>query len=179
MGENIGNYIQRLRLEHIAHLLLNTQMTLDELTKNTNYQTKASLAKAFRKHFGMPTSEYKRYYNGQISNAARQKDVGLIPEIRKIRELKMKKTVLMIITSLWICSNINVYSQELTDNQEIEITAEISALFDKNIKAAENLDVKELTDCVNDTLKAGFIENGKSCIPICKIFAKRDSKSLS
>ncbi len=64
----------------------------------------------------------------------------------------------MIITSLWICSN--VYSQGLTNNQKVKISSEIAALFEKNIKAAENIDVKGLTDCVNDTLKAGFIENG-------------------
>lgn len=86
MGENIGTYIQRLRLEHIAHLLLNTQMTLGEIVKNTNYQTKASLAKAFRKHFGISTSEYKQYYGGQVSNIERQKEVGLVPDIRKIQE---------------------------------------------------------------------------------------------
>lgn len=85
-GENIGTYIQRLRLEYIAHLLLNTQMTLDEIAKNTNYQTKASLAKAFRKHFGMSTSEYKRLCSGQVSVKERQKEVGLVPQIQKIQE---------------------------------------------------------------------------------------------
>jgi len=86
-GETIGNYIQRLRLEHIAHLLLNTQMTLDEIARNTNYQTKASLAKAFRKHFGMSTSQYKQYHNGQISDATKLSEVGLVPEIRRVQEI--------------------------------------------------------------------------------------------
>ena len=70
----------------------------------------------------------------------------------------MKKIVLMIITSLAICSS--VYSQKLTSSQKEKITSEINALFDRNIKAAENLDSKGLSDCVNDTLKAGFINNG-------------------
>lgn len=83
-GENIGIYIHRLRLEKIAHLLLNTHMTLDEIALRTNYQTKTSLAKAFRKHFGMSTSEYRRYHDGQISAIDRQKEIGLVPEIRKI-----------------------------------------------------------------------------------------------
>lgn len=87
MGENIGTYIQRLRLEHIAHLLLNSQMTLDEIATSTNYQTKSSLAKAFRKQFGMSTSEYKQYYSEQVSNIERQKEVGLVPDIRKIQEI--------------------------------------------------------------------------------------------
>lgn len=86
-GENIGNYIYRLRLEYIAHLLINTQMTLNEICQHTNYQSKGSLAKAFRKHFGMSTSEYKQQFSGQISAIDRQQDIGLVPEIRKIQEI--------------------------------------------------------------------------------------------
>ena len=73
----------------------------------------------------------------------------------------MKKVALMtiaIIASIGICSS--VYSQGLTKNQKEKITSEIAADFEKNIKASENLDAKGLFDCVNDTLKAGFIDNG-------------------
>jgi len=70
----------------------------------------------------------------------------------------MKRVVLMIIASLGICSS--VYSQGLTKNQKEKIASEIAVDFEKNIKAAESFDVKGLTDCVNDTLKAGFIDNG-------------------
>jgi len=65
--------------------------------------------------------------------------------------------VLMFIASL-VCSN--VYSQELTINQKEKIASEIAADFDKNIKAAESFDAKGLADYVNDTLKAGFMNNG-------------------
>ena len=70
----------------------------------------------------------------------------------------MKRVVIMFITSLVVCSN--VYSQELTQNQKEKIASEIAANFEKNIKVAEIFDIKGLTDCVNDTLKAGFIDNG-------------------
>ena len=70
----------------------------------------------------------------------------------------MKRIVLMIITFLWICSG--VYSQELTKNQKEKIASEIVADFEKNIKASESFDAKGLTDCVDDTLKAGFMNNG-------------------
>jgi hypothetical protein len=70
----------------------------------------------------------------------------------------MKRVVLMIITSLGICSS--VYSQGLTKNQKEKIASEITADFEKNLKAAEGFDAKGLTDCVNDDLKAGFINNG-------------------
>ena len=70
----------------------------------------------------------------------------------------MKSVILMIITSLWIYSS--VYSQGLTENQKEKIASEINAIFEKNAKAGENIDVKGLTEFVNDTLKAGFIDNG-------------------
>ena len=64
----------------------------------------------------------------------------------------------MMITSLLICSS--VYSQVLTKNQREKIASEIAADFEKNIKASENFNTKGLIDCVDDTLKAGFINNG-------------------
>ena len=71
----------------------------------------------------------------------------------------MKRIVIvMIITSLCICSS--AYSQGLSKNQKEKIASEISTLFEKNAKVGENVDVKGLTEFVNDTLKAGFIENG-------------------
>ena len=70
----------------------------------------------------------------------------------------MKKVVLLLIASLGICSS--VCSQELTKNQKEKISSEIAADFEKNIKASESFDAKGLTDCVDDTFKAGFINNG-------------------
>ena len=70
----------------------------------------------------------------------------------------MKRVVLMFIASLWICSSI--YSQGLTQNQKEKIVSEIAADFEKNIKSSESFNAKGLTDCVSDTLKAGFINNG-------------------
>ena len=70
----------------------------------------------------------------------------------------MKRTVLLIIVSLGICSG--VYSQELTQSQKEKTTSEIASDFEKNIKASESFDTKGLSDCVNDALKAGFINNG-------------------
>ena len=64
----------------------------------------------------------------------------------------------MIITFLWFFSSVN--SQDLTSSQKAQITSEIDLLFEKNAKVGENVDVKGLTEFVNDTLKAGFIENG-------------------
>ncbi|MDR2919177.1 MAG: GyrI-like domain-containing protein [Tannerella sp.] len=61
-GENIWTYIQRLRLEYIAHLLIVTEQSIESIRLQTNYQTKFSLAKAFKKHFGISMTEYRTRY---------------------------------------------------------------------------------------------------------------------
>jgi len=70
----------------------------------------------------------------------------------------MGKIVFMIVASLAICSS--VFSQKLTNSQKEKITSEITADFEKNVKAAESIDIKGIANCVNDTLKVGFIDNG-------------------
>lgn len=85
-GENIGSYIQRLRLEHIAHLLVSTDFTLNQISEQTNYQTKFSLAKAFKKHFGVSTSQYREKYKPMYD----EQHAVITPEIRSIRGLYLE-----------------------------------------------------------------------------------------
>jgi len=85
-GENISGYIQRLRLEHIAHLLIATDLTLEQIISKTNYQTKFSLAKAFKKHFGITSSEYRKRY--RLYNPVYISEES-VPEIRNLNQLKV------------------------------------------------------------------------------------------
>ena len=79
-GETVAVFVQRLRLEQIAHLLLSTDDTLERIVHRTNYTTKHALAKAFHKHFGMTTSVYKqRYKSSAVATACLAE-----PEIRHI-----------------------------------------------------------------------------------------------
>ena len=48
------------------------------------------------------------------------------------------------------------YSQDLSS----KLIREINQLFDKSIKAGEELDVTRISENVNDSLKTGFIDNG-------------------
>ena len=59
-GENIGEYIVRLRLENAAQLLKVTESTLDAIALKCGYQTKHALSKAFKKHFGVSPSAYRK-----------------------------------------------------------------------------------------------------------------------
>lgn len=84
-GENIGSYIQRLRMEHIAHLLLSTDYSLNKILEQTNYQTKCSIAKAFKRHFGVSTSQYREKYKQPICIP----DTEITPVIRLIDPIKI------------------------------------------------------------------------------------------
>jgi len=52
------------------------------------------------------------------------------------------------------------YSQDLSGTLIQKIENEITLAFDKSIKAGEKLDVTAISECVNDSLKTGFIDNG-------------------
>lgn len=91
IGENIGEYIIRLRLECIAHKLSSTRLTLTQLAGQTTYQSKFALSKAFRKHFGVSPSQY-RVQPKSYPSRIRQEPfhaLDLNPEIRRIEHLKV------------------------------------------------------------------------------------------
>ena len=81
-GENISAYIQRLRLENTAHKAISTNLPINEIVKHSCYQTKASLAKAFHKHFGMSMSAYRVQYQDTLPG--NESLSALQPEIKKL-----------------------------------------------------------------------------------------------
>ncbi|MEQ9300099.1 MAG: nuclear transport factor 2 family protein [Cyclobacteriaceae bacterium] len=52
------------------------------------------------------------------------------------------------------------FSQDLSFVLIDKIEKEITQLFDKSIRAGEKLDIKGITENIDDTLKTGFIDNG-------------------
>lgn len=73
IGENLGEYVQRLRLEYVAGKLKTTELNLSTLAEKAGYNTEQALSKAFKKYFGVPPSAYKqastdnKTYNDQLS----------------------------------------------------------------------------------------------------------------
>ena len=63
IGESVGTYISRLRLENAAQKLQITDFTLTEIAEKTGYQSQYSLSKAFKKHFGLTPSAFKNIQN--------------------------------------------------------------------------------------------------------------------
>lgn len=70
IGESVGTYISRIRLENAAQKLQITNFTLTEIAERTGYQSQYSLSKAFKKHFGVTPSAFKNiqtYFSSQVS----------------------------------------------------------------------------------------------------------------
>ena len=98
-----------------------------------------------------------RVFYSSLGHVAKDFDV---PEALEIMKRGICWAAMSLHEKTEACLIHSVYSQGLTQNQKEKIVSEITADFEKNIKAAENLDAKGLTDCVDDTFKAGFINNG-------------------
>ncbi len=61
VGESIGEYVRRLRLERAATQLMYTARPVTELAFDAQYETLESFSRAFRRVFGVPPSEYRQH----------------------------------------------------------------------------------------------------------------------
>ena len=59
LGEPLGSYITRLRLETSVQLLKMTGLPATEIAYKTGYDSLSSFSKAFKKRFGVSPSEYR------------------------------------------------------------------------------------------------------------------------
>lgn len=91
MGENVGEYIARLRLENIAQRLRMTKATLDKIALETGYATKHALSKAFKKHFGISPSSYRKLPQNVafFDKKSDQSNILVEPEIRTVEAKKI------------------------------------------------------------------------------------------
>ncbi|MBK5721926.1 AraC family transcriptional regulator [Dysgonomonas sp. Marseille-P4677] len=91
IGENIGEYTNRIKLEYIAEHLQMTRYNLDEIASKTGYGTKYALSKAFKKHFGISPSAFRSQEKDPFNFFARNERaiINLAPDIREIEEKKV------------------------------------------------------------------------------------------
>jgi AraC family transcriptional regulator len=90
IGENIGEYVQRLRLENAALKLRTTPMLIEDIAGQTGYQSVQSLSKAFKKQFGVAPSAYRHLAGNNIvcyKPTPGNHEIP-IPEVRTIGDLK-------------------------------------------------------------------------------------------
>lgn len=60
MGVNLNDYINRLRLERAAVLLLDTSLSMESIAESVGYGSAKYFFKRFKDHFGMTPSTYKQ-----------------------------------------------------------------------------------------------------------------------
>ncbi|GGI57817.1 AraC family transcriptional regulator [Winogradskyella haliclonae] len=59
LGEPIGAYITKTRLETAAKMLRYSTSSIEEIAYNVGFETPSSLSKAFKNHFGISPSEHR------------------------------------------------------------------------------------------------------------------------
>ena len=59
LGEPIGTFIIRTRIETAARLIRYTKLTIEEVAYSVGYDTPSSLSKAFKKFYNISPKEYR------------------------------------------------------------------------------------------------------------------------
>lgn len=59
-GIKLLDYIHNTRIEHVKRLLINSQMSLQEIACKTGYYDRHAMSRVFRRYVGMSPSEYRR-----------------------------------------------------------------------------------------------------------------------
>ncbi len=60
LGEPIGAYISRTRLETAAKMIRYSTLNIEAIAYNVGFETPSSLSKAFKIHFGISPTEYRK-----------------------------------------------------------------------------------------------------------------------
>ena len=60
LGEPIGAYITRTRVETAAKMIRYTDLNIEEVAYNVGFEVPSSLSKAFKNHFGISPSDYRK-----------------------------------------------------------------------------------------------------------------------
>lgn len=90
VGEALGAYVTRIRLEKVAELLQTSNQTLIEIAEKTGYQSKQSLSKAFKKYFGVNPSSFRKETSYLFQKKEQNiYDIKLTPKIINITPKKV------------------------------------------------------------------------------------------
>ncbi|MNI37916.1 HTH-type transcriptional regulator YesS [compost metagenome] len=62
-GENLSDYVNRIRMDKAAYLLKSSQDKIYEIATQLSYQRPHSFNHAFKKYFGLTPQEYRDQYS--------------------------------------------------------------------------------------------------------------------
>ncbi|WP_417952755.1 AraC family transcriptional regulator [Flagellimonas myxillae] len=93
LGEPIGAYITRIRLETAAKMIRYSQMSVEEIGYAVGYDTPSSLTKAFKQHFGTTPSAYRKSKSLIINTIKRMETTSLNIKKPKILTVEDKNCI--------------------------------------------------------------------------------------
>lgn len=95
LGESIGSYIVRIRMETAATLILHTSNPVNEIAFKVGYDIPSSFNKAFQKRFGCPPTEFRNnhFSNNTIKYLTMETISQSIKLKPAIKELQPKKVI--------------------------------------------------------------------------------------
>jgi AraC family transcriptional regulator len=92
VGEPLGQYVQRVRLETAVVQLQTSDRNVIEIALDAGYESAAAFTRAFEQRFGVPPSECRRAHRFELQVRAtrlRNEDTMIEPEIRTRPETKV------------------------------------------------------------------------------------------
>ncbi len=92
LGEPIGTYISRTRIETAAKLIRYSGLSIEDITYSVGFEAPSSLSKAFKNHYGISPSEYRKdkFYTIKTTNIM---ETTLNIKKPKIVEVKDKECI--------------------------------------------------------------------------------------
>ncbi|WP_420602668.1 AraC family transcriptional regulator [Flagellimonas sp.] len=93
LGEPIGTYITRIRLETAAKMIRYSELSIEEICYHVGYETPSSLTKAFRQHFGTTPSKYRKNKKINFKTAVHMEATALNIKKPKVVSLDQKNCI--------------------------------------------------------------------------------------
>ncbi|TMU50956.1 AraC family transcriptional regulator [Flagellimonas algicola] len=93
LGEPIGAYINRVRLEAAAKMIRYTTLSMEEIGYNIGYETPSSLTKAFKQHFGVTPSAYRKSKTMNLNSVNKMETTSLNIKKPKILTVEDKNCI--------------------------------------------------------------------------------------
>jgi len=186
LGEPVGAFILRTRLEVAASLLRYSDLPVSEIAWKVGYDSPSSLSKSFRKFFGVSPSEYKQSKT-YILMDNKQEAPAIQLSKPKIKELEAKQAIYLTVKGQYNSLDYGgVYArlwQEVKEQKLFSAGIEHLAIYycDPDITSPENI-VSDICLVVNkpaqphDEIGVKEIPGGKYAVftytgPYCNLNA--------
>ncbi|MEX0289313.1 MAG: helix-turn-helix domain-containing protein, partial [Flavobacteriaceae bacterium] len=88
LGEPIGSYISRIRLEHVAQMILYSNDPIEQIAYSVGYESPSSLSKQFKNHFGVSPAGYRK---GKRQKIKKRQKMETKLEIKKAKIVQLEK----------------------------------------------------------------------------------------